>query len=173
LCGTQPTASRTGPTLAPSAAGLQRQSPQATLWPFQRSRLDGSITLESASKSRNEQLLSKLPSCLTLRQPPAAPPVHPDVARRCRPSQRPLVCRPGALPAAPPVHPPLTTPHPSCQPHHPFSPAGLAHCLPTQCCSQYGRCENVCGPTCQCAYSGVNSYCPGSTLFTDIDVPVR
>ncbi|KAI7842552.1 hypothetical protein COHA_003789 [Chlorella ohadii] len=48
----------------------------------------------------------------------------------------------------------------------------LAHCLPTQCCSQYGRCENVCGPTCQCAYSGVNSYCPGSTLFTDIDVPV-
>lgn len=54
----------------------------------------------------------------------------------------------------------------------PTSPPGLARCQTSQCCSQYGRCENVCSSTCQCEFSGRRSYCPGSTLLTNLGVPV-
>ena len=39
--------------------------------------------------------------------------------------------------------------------------AAVGVCPPTQCCSQYGRCEEDCEPTCQCEFSGRESECRG------------
>ena len=50
--------------------------------------------------------------------------------------------------------------------------AGIAFCRPHQCCSQYGRCDALCASTCQCEFSGRRSWCPGSTLLTNVGVPV-
>lgn len=50
--------------------------------------------------------------------------------------------------------------------------AGIAVCPASQCCSQYGRCQEKCSTTCQCSYSGKESSCNGTMAFTEVGVPI-